>query len=143
MSRRFPPPWAVRELQESFVVEDATGFPVAYTYFEDGDAARRRDTRRMTKDEARRIADTIARQPELSGNEVRLMPHYQFAAVFNGSRQVPVGEFLIDDATARLHAIQVIRELKSNRNSTFYSGWSMRVTKDERQIAMIPFDECK
>jgi hypothetical protein len=33
MTRRFPLPWSVRELEQTFVVEDATGQAVAYTYF--------------------------------------------------------------------------------------------------------------
>ena len=28
--RRFPPPWTVEELTESFVVRDGTGFALAY-----------------------------------------------------------------------------------------------------------------
>ena len=31
----FPPLWSVKELNESFVVQDATGQPLAYVYFED------------------------------------------------------------------------------------------------------------
>jgi len=30
--RRFPPPWQVRELEESFVIEDDTSQPLAYVY---------------------------------------------------------------------------------------------------------------
>ena len=33
MPRRFPAPWSVRELERAFVVEDANGQAVAYTYF--------------------------------------------------------------------------------------------------------------
>ena len=32
-TRRFPGPWSVRELEQAFRVEDATGQAVAYTYF--------------------------------------------------------------------------------------------------------------
>jgi hypothetical protein len=71
------------------------------------------------------------------------MPHYRFSAVFNGTHDDQIGEFLIDDETARLHAIQVIHELKHNCNPTFYDGWSMRVTDGERQVATIPFDASK
>ena len=51
MTRRFPAPWSVRELEHAFRVEDVNGQAVAYTYF------RRLDTRACsTHDEARRIA---------------------------------------------------------------------------------------
>ena len=32
-TRRFPAPWSVRELEQAFRVEDATGQAVAFTYF--------------------------------------------------------------------------------------------------------------
>ena len=62
--RRFPPPWTVVELDEAFRINDATGFAVAYTYFE-ASADRRSVSGRMTKEEARRIAVSIAAIPEL------------------------------------------------------------------------------
>jgi len=42
--RRFPPPWSVEELEESFIVKDATGQPLAYVYFED-EPVRQRSTK--------------------------------------------------------------------------------------------------
>ncbi len=33
--RRFPPPWAIVENRESFIVVDGTGQALAYLYFED------------------------------------------------------------------------------------------------------------
>jgi hypothetical protein len=33
VSRRFPPPWSVRELEQAFRIEDDNGQAVAYTYF--------------------------------------------------------------------------------------------------------------
>jgi len=61
--RRFPPPWSVIENAESFAVVDATGFKLAYLYFAEGQ--RGFHMGRLTHDEARRIANGIARLPEL------------------------------------------------------------------------------
>ena len=33
-TRRFPPPWSIEERQESFIVKDAPGQPLAYLYYE-------------------------------------------------------------------------------------------------------------
>ena len=65
-ARRFPPPWRVEEITESFKIVDATGQALAYVYFED-EAGRRMTMKRLTKDEARRIAANIATLPELLG----------------------------------------------------------------------------
>ena len=62
-ARRFPPPWSIIETDESFAVIDATGFNLAYLYFAEGQ--RGFHMARLTRDEARRIANAIARLPEL------------------------------------------------------------------------------
>jgi K+/H+ antiporter YhaU regulatory subunit KhtT len=64
--RRFPPPWSVEEHPggESFIIRDAKGQALAYVYFED-ETARQMSMKRLTRDEARRIAANIAKLPEL------------------------------------------------------------------------------
>jgi hypothetical protein len=61
--RRFPPPWTVEEYRGiAYIVRDTNRFAVAYVYF----ASELGHTRYlMTKDEARTIAATIAKLPEL------------------------------------------------------------------------------
>jgi len=64
LSRRFPPPWSVEELDACFVVADSGGQQLAYVYFED-EPGRRSAAKLLTNDEARRIAANIAKLPDL------------------------------------------------------------------------------
>jgi hypothetical protein len=66
--RRFPPPWAVDELDACFVVRDNSGQKLSYVYFED-EPGRRSAAKLLTKDEARRIAANIAKLPGSLGKE--------------------------------------------------------------------------
>ena len=61
--RRFPPPWSVEDLDACFVVTDSVGQKLAYVYFEE-EPGRRSAAKLLTKDEARRIAVSIAKLPE-------------------------------------------------------------------------------
>jgi hypothetical protein len=62
--RRFPPPWSVEESGESFHVRDANGQVLGYFYYED-EPTRRSSMKRLTRDEARRIATNVAKLPGL------------------------------------------------------------------------------
>jgi hypothetical protein len=62
--RRFPPPWRMQEHRESFVVQDRTGQPLAYVYFED-QPQRAMSMHRMDKSDAYKIARAIMRLPSL------------------------------------------------------------------------------
>jgi hypothetical protein len=62
--RRFPAPWRVEELDESYVVIDGLGLRLAYLYFEN-EPQRQMSMKRMSKDDAWRIARAITRIPAL------------------------------------------------------------------------------
>ena len=62
--RRFPPPWRIEELEESYTVLDAGGQRLAYVYFED-QPQRQMSMRRLSKDDAWKLARAITRIPSL------------------------------------------------------------------------------
>ena len=53
-------PLNIRLAAEAYAVEDAAGRALSYTYFDD-ELSRRTQTRRFSKDEARAVAQMIAR----------------------------------------------------------------------------------
>ncbi len=61
--RRFPLPWSIEPHFECFIVHDATGQALGYFYYDD-EPSRRAVTKRLTKDEARRMAVHFAKLPE-------------------------------------------------------------------------------
>jgi hypothetical protein len=62
--RRFMRPWKVIKHDDSYEVQDAVGLSLASVYFDD-EKIPRSSARRLSKDEARRIAAQIARLPTL------------------------------------------------------------------------------
>ncbi len=58
VERRFPPPWAVAELEAAYVIKDSGGEKLAYVYFEE-EPGRRSAAKLLTRErrwESRRIS---------------------------------------------------------------------------------------
>ena len=71
--RRFPPPWAIVENRESYVVVDGTGQALAYLYFED-EPQRQMSMKRLSRDEAFLIAVNIAKLPSVPRQILKDIP---------------------------------------------------------------------
>jgi hypothetical protein len=64
-NRRFPPPWTtVRASADSYQVRDANGVVLAWIFCRDDETRYSFGASKLTSDEARRIANGIARLPE-------------------------------------------------------------------------------
>jgi hypothetical protein len=64
--RRFPSPWRAEKIAGGFIVRDATGRAVARVYGQDSPIEVVGVPRALTLDEARQMALSIARLPEVS-----------------------------------------------------------------------------
>lgn len=74
----FPPPWSIDELKGCFVVRDDTGRALGYFYFE-SDPDHRADTEGLRKEEARRVATSFAKLPELALKAPKRLRQYDGA----------------------------------------------------------------
>jgi len=63
LRHQFPTPWSVQELPACFIVRDKTARSLAHIHFEDKSG--RQLPMQLTRDEARQIANTIAKLPDL------------------------------------------------------------------------------
>ena len=77
--RRFPPPWSIEEGTESFTVKDATDQALAYLYFED-EPQRQMSMKRLSRDEARRIAANIAKLLMVPSHIMKEIPRQRHSA---------------------------------------------------------------
>ena len=62
--QRFPSPWSVTEEDDHFEVRDRNGRALCYVYFKD-ERGRGSTIALFTRDEARHLAASVAKLPEL------------------------------------------------------------------------------
>jgi pyrroline-5-carboxylate reductase len=67
--RSFPSPWSSEEHSSYFVIRDHNGRALAYVYYETEPRRRSGAKQSLSKDEARRIAATFVKLPELLRKE--------------------------------------------------------------------------
>lgn len=63
LRHQFPTPWSVQELPTCFIVRDKNHRSLAHIHFEDKSGQQL--PMQLTRDEARQIANTIAKLPDL------------------------------------------------------------------------------
>jgi hypothetical protein len=97
--RRFPPPWRVEQGVDCFEIRDANGFRLVTVHCRDDLQKWSFGHSHLTSDEARRIANAIARLPEL------LMQRRGFHARGGGSRWKPSRPYhvALEDSYIRAH----------------------------------------
>ena len=61
---RFPPPWSVETMEACFIVRDLKRQALTYLYFEE-EPGRRAAAKLLSRNEARPLALSIAKLPEL------------------------------------------------------------------------------
>jgi hypothetical protein len=69
---KFPLPYTVEEREDSFVICDANGNPLAYLYYEEENPTPGLGIQRLTKTEAVAVAQAFASVPELLDNKQEL-----------------------------------------------------------------------
>jgi hypothetical protein len=62
--RSFPPPWSVKKTEDRYIVMDSNGLELACIPYWDGLGKWTTTSKHLASDEARRIANAIARLPE-------------------------------------------------------------------------------
>jgi hypothetical protein len=67
--RTFPSPWSSEEHSAYFVIRDYNGRALAYVYYETEPRRRSGAKQQLSKDEARRIAASFVKLPELLRKE--------------------------------------------------------------------------
>jgi len=60
LKANFPRPWRTELVASAYMVVDATGFPLAYVYFDDRAETLTTGTK-LTRDQARRLASNFAK----------------------------------------------------------------------------------